>query len=84
MTKRAGQLQMMCVPYVEADELKKMYNIWAGSESMKFGFARRSRVPAIVVLDQAGEELAFVPVESQGVKSLQSWPIDESNGIWGE
>lgn len=51
---------------------------------MKFGFARRSGVPAIVVLDQAGEELAFVPAQSQGVKSLQSWPIDESSGIWGE
>jgi hypothetical protein len=80
--KRAERLQMMSVPFDQTAEFKQSLQIWAGSESMKFGFGRRSGVPAIVVLDQEGKELAFVPAESQGVKALQAWPMDDENGVW--
>lgn len=82
--KRASQLNMYTVPFGDQTaELKKKYKIWAGSETMKFGFGRRSGVPALVVLDQNGEELAFVAAESQGAKALATWPLDEDLGIWG-
>lgn len=82
--KRASQLDMMTIPFGEqTSEMKQKYKIWAGSEALKFGFGRRSGVPAIVVLDRDGEELAFVPAESQGPKSLSSWPLDDETGIWG-
>lgn len=83
-TQRAKQLDMKMVPFGdEAAKLKKEFNIWAGSESSQFGFGRRSGVPAIVVLDKTGGELAFVPAESQGPRALSSWPIDDEMGIWG-
>eukprot|EP00980_Cylindrotheca_fusiformis_P002832 scaffold672_cov126-Cylindrotheca_fusiformis.AAC.33 len=82
-TKRASQLDMMTVPFGDkSSALKQKYKIWAGSEAVQFGFGRRSGVPAIVVLDQKGEELAFVPAESQGPKSLSAWPINDEAGIW--
>jgi nucleoredoxin len=80
--KRAEQLQMMSVPFDQANGIKRNYKIWAGSEAIKFGFGRRSGVPALVVLDNQGDELAFVAAESQGVRSLQTWPMDENRGIW--
>ena len=45
---------------------------------------RRSAVwlPALVVLGSDGEELAFVPAESQGVRALQEWPLDDARGVW--
>ncbi|OEU23720.1 putative nucleoredoxin [Fragilariopsis cylindrus CCMP1102] len=82
--KRASQLNMYTVPFGDQTaELKKKYKIWAGSETFQFGFGRRSGVPAIVVLDKTGEELAFVAAESQGAKALATWPLDEALGIWG-
>ncbi|KAL3928404.1 MAG: hypothetical protein SGBAC_012667 [Bacillariaceae sp.] len=82
--KRATELNMKMVPFGEMSaKLKKDYNIWAGSEALQFGFGRRSGVPAIVVLDKTGEELAFLPAEAQGPKALSSWPMDDEMGIWG-
>jgi hypothetical protein len=81
-SKRAQSLQMMSVPFDQTAELKQSLKVWAGSESMKFGFGRRSGVPAIVVLDHEGKELAFVAAESQGIKALQAWPMDDDEGVW--
>lgn len=82
---RAAQLGMMSVPFGEAaDAFKTKYRIWAGSESAKLGTNRRSGVPALVVLDKQGAELAFVAAEAQGPKALETWPLEDVNGIWGE
>ena len=82
--QRADALDMWSVPFGDqADNIKKEFHIWAGAESMKLGFGRRSGVPAIVVLNrETGNELAFVPAESQGVAALQSWPLDDEAGVW--
>ena len=79
---RAGALGMPCVPFEEARKCKKTFGVWSGSEMMNLGFqGRRSGVPALVVLDPAdGTELAFVPAESQGVRALAGWPLDQ--GVW--
>ena len=83
---RAGKLDMLSVPFGDkASQLKKQYKVWSGSESLQFGvLGRRSGVPALIVLDKRGDELAFLPAESQGVKALSLWPIDDENGVWGE
>jgi hypothetical protein len=83
-TKRAGAMGMMSVPFDQVQETKQKFKVWAGSECKKLGTVRRSGVPALVVLDKMGDEMAFVAAESQGVKSLQTWPLDDKNGIWGE
>lgn len=80
--KRAARMNMMSVPFEQADDFKRKFNIWAGSESVKFGFGRRSGVPAIVVLDKNADEIAFVHAESQGAKSLKTWPLESELGIW--
>jgi len=81
--KRSKALGMLMVPYgEEADQLKRNFNIWAGSESIKFGFGRRSGVPALVVLDSSGEELEFLPAEAHGPNALAAWPLDDERGIW--
>ena len=82
--KRTMAMGMMSVPIgEEADEMKKRFKIWAGAESSKLGTGRRSGVPALVVLDSSnGEELTFLPAESQGVKALSSWPLDDASGVW--
>jgi nucleoredoxin len=82
LAKRASSMNMMSVPFDAADDFKRKFNIWAGSESAKFGFDRRSGVPAIVVLDKNAEEMAFVAAESEGVKSLDTWPLHDDLGIW--
>lgn len=79
---RASSMNMMSVRFEQAADFKRKYNIWAGSESAKFGVGRRSGVPAIVVLDKNAEEMAFVAAESQGVKSLGTWPLQDESGIW--
>ena len=81
--QRAAVLNMWSVPFGEADKVKKEYNIWAGSESMKLGMGRRSGVPALVVLHgETGDEMAFLPAESQGPAALKAWPMDDAAGIW--
>lgn len=80
--KRAESMGMVAVPFEKADEYKKSFGVWAGSEALKFGFGgRRSGVPALVVLNpQDGSELAFVAAESQGARALGSWSLDD--GVW--
>ena len=82
--KRTAAMDMMSVPVgEEADAMKLRFKIWAGAESGKLGTGRRSGVPAIVVLDsETGEELKFLAAESEGVKALSSWPLDDASGIW--
>ena len=81
--KRAATMDMLVIPFGDqADEFKKSYNIWAGAESMKFGFGRRSGVPALVVLDKDGNEMSFLATESQGPRALGDWPLDDETGIW--
>mmetsp|Transcript_29282 Transcript_29282/g.48399 ORF Transcript_29282/g.48399 Transcript_29282/m.48399 type:complete len:216 (-) Transcript_29282:51-698(-) len=82
--KRSASMDMLQVPFgEESEQLKKEYKIWAGSEALKLGFGRRSGVPALVVLDgETGEEMAFLPTESQGVQALGAWPLDEEKGVW--
>lgn len=81
--KRAAGLNMLMVPFgEEADRLKLDLKIWAGSEALKFGFGRRSGVPALVVLDKDGNELDFLAAESEGVRALKNWPLGDENGIW--
>lgn len=82
--KRTSALGLISVPIGdEADEMKKRWKIWAGVESVKLGTGRRSGVPALVVLDSKnGDELAFLPTESQGSNALNSWPLDDAAGLW--
>lgn len=83
--KRAQSMGMWSVPFGsdESARLKKEAGIWAGAEAMKFGvLGRRSGVPAILVLDNSGDEMAFIAAEAKGVRALQSWPLDGIHGIW--
>ena len=84
LLKRTEAMGMLSVSIgEEADALKKRFRVWSGSECVKLGSGRRSGVPALVVLDgKSGDEIAFLPAESQGAKSLQSWPLDNADGIW--
>ena len=80
--KRALDLKMLHVEYDGSvrDALKAKYKVWAGVEQGKLGTGRRSGVPALVVIDEAGQELAFVDAERSGSKSLIKWPTDA--GRW--
>mmetsp|Transcript_8386 Transcript_8386/g.15231 ORF Transcript_8386/g.15231 Transcript_8386/m.15231 type:complete len:195 (+) Transcript_8386:94-678(+) len=82
--KRTKAMGMLSVPIgEEADAMKKRYKIWAGAECMKLGIGRRSGVPALVVLDSKnGDEMAFLSAESEGVKALSNWPLDDDMGLW--
>ena len=81
-SQRVSQLNAWTIPFDQADSIKKEFKIWSGSEAMKLGLGRRSGVPALIVLDRNAKELAFLPAESEGAKSLEDWPLDD--GIWGE
>ncbi len=82
VVKRTSAMNMLSVPIgEEADAMKRKYKIWAGAESMKLGMGRRSGVPALVVLDGSGDEVAFLAAESKGAKALADWPLDDS-GLW--
>ena len=81
VVKRTSSMNMLSVPIgEEADAMKRRYKIWAGAES-KLGMGRRSGVPALVVLDKSGDEVAFLAAESKGAKALSDWPLDDS-GVW--
>lgn len=80
--KRAAALGMVMVPY-EGDhraDIKRRHGVWSGSEVFQLGMKRRSGVPAIVVIDPQGDELAFVDAEASGANALSKWPLDE--GAW--
>ena len=53
-----------------ASTLKRRYRVWSGMEMGTFGARRRSGVPAIVVVDAQGEEVAFLPAEREGASTL--------------
>ena len=80
--KRAQQLGCMTVPYAAADGLKAQHKVWAGAEMLKLGAGRRSGVPAIVVLNPEGEEVAFVDAERSGAASLKKWPLEDESGVF--
>lgn len=44
--------------------------------------ARRSGVPAFVVLNTDGEELAFLNTKRHSIQALGEWPLDDPKGIW--
>ena len=79
--QRAADLGMLQVAYDGAfrEALKRHFKVWSGSEAAQLGFGRRSGVPALVVLDEAGDELAFVDAERSGPASLKKWP---EGGQW--
>lgn len=79
---RAKTLGLHQVAYAGShrDDIKRRYGVWSGSEVMKLGMKRRSGVPAIVVIDPTGEEVAFVDAEARGAGALSKWPLDE--GVW--
>ena len=79
--KRAKALGMLQVPFDAAADLKRQMKVWAGSEVMSFGLMRRSGVPALVVLDAEGEEMAFLEAERRGPQALKEWPAD-ARGEW--
>jgi len=80
-SKRAAALGMTQVAYegTYREVLKRKFSVWAGSESMQLGFGRRTGVPALVVLDDKGEELAFIDAERSGPRALSKWP---KSGAW--
>ena len=53
-----------------ASTLKRRYRVWSGMEMGTFGARRRSGVPAIVVVDAHGDEVAFLPAEREGASTL--------------
>jgi nucleoredoxin len=79
--KRVADLHMLSIPFGATAELKKKYRIWSGSESGTFGTGRRSGVPALVVLDRDGHELAFLAAEAKGVAALRDWPLDDPRAV---
>lgn len=81
--KRMADLKMLSIPFGATAELKQRYRIWSGAESGTFGTGRRSGVPALVVLDRDGHELAFLAAESKGAAALQDWPLDDPRAVWG-
>mmetsp|Transcript_22400 Transcript_22400/g.54248 ORF Transcript_22400/g.54248 Transcript_22400/m.54248 type:complete len:196 (-) Transcript_22400:313-900(-) len=84
VARRTEAMGMLSVPIgEEANAMKRRYKIWAGSECGTLGTGRRSGVPALVVLDsKKGDEMAFLPAESKGVKALDSWPLDGIDALW--
>ena len=75
--------------------LKAHYGIWAGREAAAFVPStnttttttnttrqRRSGVPALIVLDTQGTELAFLNVEAETIAAMADWPLDDPRGIF--
>jgi nucleoredoxin len=78
--------------------LKAHYGIWAGREAAAFvppntttntttpimiqPRQRRSGVPALIVLDTQGTELAFLNVEAETIAAMADWPLDDPRGIF--
>lgn len=72
---RANELQFATVAFDKADDLKKKWKVWAGSEVPKLGSKRRSGVPAIVVVSPEDTELTFIDAERSGADSLKKWNL---------
>lgn len=81
-SQRAKTLGMVQVAYDGGfrEALKRKFRSWSGRESSQLGSERRSGgVPALVVLDENGEEMAFLDAEREGGEVLQKWP---ESGKW--
>ena len=59
-----------------AAALKRRYRVWSGLEMAEFGTSRRSGVPAVVLVDARGEEVAFLPAEREGARALTRFSRD--------
>jgi hypothetical protein len=46
------------------------------------GSGRRSGIPAVVVLDNTGGELAFLNMERDTISAMADWPLDDPQGRW--
>lgn len=66
---------MMAVPYGTElqDELKRKFRLWGGKEKPTFGEGRRGGIPALVVINEAGEEVKYLDAESKGAGALGEW-----------
>ena len=63
-------------------QLKRRHRVWSGREVGEFGTRRRSGVPAVVVVDEKGAELAFLPGERHGAAALNEWDPTETDQRW--
>ena len=75
--KKLGGWLMLAWEDPLAAELKRRHKIWSGREIGQFGWGRRSGVPAVVVIDPSGAELAFLPGERWGAAALHEWDHDK-------
>jgi nucleoredoxin len=83
--KRAKALGLPLVEYDgdSRSDLKRRFSVWAGAESAQhIGYSRRSGVPALVVINEAGDEIGFLDAESSGPAALSKWELDD--GVWGD
>ena len=65
-----------------AATLKRRHGVWSGRESWSFlGSRRRSGVPCVVVIDEAGAELSFLAGERYGAAALYEWQ-PEAKSAW--
>eukprot|EP00435_Cladocopium_sp_Y103_P008213 s2998_g2.t1 len=55
------------------DELKRKFRLWGGKEKPTFGEGRRGGIPALVVINEAGEEVKYLDAESKGAGALGEW-----------
>jgi len=66
-------------------ELKKKHKVWSGREVKTFGKKRRSGVPTVLVIDESGNELAFLDTERGGAASLFSFdPKAQIHHKWSD
>ena len=65
-----------------AATLKRRYKVWSNTEVGTFGFNKRSGVPAVVVIDHTGAELAFLPGERHGAVALLEWDPGDQMRRW--
>ena len=64
-------------------QLKKRHGVWSMREVRTYGlFGRRSGVPAVVVVDPTGAELAFLPGERHGAAALMEWDPHDAQQMW--
>eukprot|EP00438_Fugacium_kawagutii_P019501 Skav235634 [mRNA] locus=scaffold358:429569:430021:- [translate_table: standard] len=66
---------MLAVPYGTdvQDALKRKFRLWGGKEKPTFGEGRRGGIPALVVINEAGDEVKYLDAESKGAAALEEW-----------
>eukprot|EP00438_Fugacium_kawagutii_P003178 Skav218023 [mRNA] locus=scaffold214:2289:6239:- [translate_table: standard] len=55
------------------DALKRKFRLWGGKEKPTFGEGRRGGIPALVVINEAGDEVKYLDAESKGAAALEEW-----------